>query len=251
MNNTFQEKVILITGAAGGFGQILAQKTAARGARLVLGDLDLDALEALAAPLRDSGADVATARCDVSNEADVAALVALATAEFGQLDIAVNNAGISGLFKPLIEIDEAEFDTNLAVNAKGVFFGIKHEVLQMLKQDGGIILNVASMAGLGAAPMLGAYAAAKHAVVGLTKTAAVEYADKNIRVNAICPFFSPTPMVTSMADEGMQGMLAKRCPMKRLGSPEEMVDVMITLIDPNNSYMTGQTIAVDGGTSAF
>ncbi|QFU75194.1 glucose 1-dehydrogenase [Halioglobus maricola] len=251
MADNFDNKVVLITGAAGGFGQLLAQKLGAAGAKLVLGDLDTEALQAQAETLRSAGTEVVTVRCDVSSEAEVSGLVNLAVETFGRLDIAVNNAGISGSFKALIDVEEDEYDLNLAVNAKGVFFGLKHQIRQMLTQGGGTVLNVASMAGLGAAPLLGAYCAAKHAVVGLTKTAAAEYADKNVRVNAICPFFSPTPMVTNVADQGTRDVLAKRCPMKRLGTPEEMVDVMLTLIDPKNTYMTGQTIAVDGGVSAF
>ena len=144
-------------------------------------------------------------------------------------------------------------DINYAVNAKGVFFGIKHGIRQMLAQSppGGIVLNVASMAGIGGAPTIGAYAAAKHAVVGLTKTAAYEYAAKGVRVNAICPFFSPTPLVTDAELGQKMDSLARGTPMKRLGDPEEMVEVMLMLMSPANSYMNGQAVAVDGGMSAI
>ncbi|MGI9286766.1 MAG: SDR family NAD(P)-dependent oxidoreductase, partial [Pseudomonadales bacterium] len=170
---------------------------------------------------------------------------------FGRLDIAINNAGISGAMKALIDTEEADVDINFAVNTKGVFFGVKHQIRQMLTQGGGTILNVASMAGIGAAPKQTAYAAAKHAVVGITKTAAVEYGRKNIRVNAVCPFYSPTSLVTDSDIGEQQAFLAQGSPMKRLGTPEEMVEAMLMLIAPENSYMNGQAIAIDGGVSAF
>ena len=246
----FKQKTILITGSAGGFGRILAARLAEGGARLVLGDLNIDELEKLAAGLESSGAEVATQRCDVTVESDLEALVNLAVTRWGRLDIAVNNAGISAPMKSLIDTTGDDLDTNFAVNAKGVFFGMKHQIRQMLGQEGGIILNVASLAGLGGAPKLTAYAAAKHAVVGMTKTAALEYARKNIRVNAVCPYYSPTPLVTESNFSERMDMLEQGSPMKRLGQPEEMVAAMLMLIDPENSYMNGQTVAVDGGVSA-
>lgn len=247
----FANTVILVTGAASGFGNILAEKLAPAGARLVLGDINEDGLEQVAAALRKGGAEIVTRRCDVSVESDVAALVQSAVEAFGRLDIAINNAGLGTPMKSLIDIEEAEMDLNFAVNTKGVFFGLKYQIRQMLAQGGGTVLNVASMAGLSGAPKLGAYAAAKHAVVGLTRTAAVEFARKNIRVNAVCPYYSPTPLVTGNELAGMQDFLAQGSPMKRLGEPEEMVAAMLMLIHPDNSYMTGQAVAVDGGTSAI
>ncbi|OXH94120.1 hypothetical protein CA830_03555 [Burkholderia multivorans] len=135
--------------------------------------------------------------------------------------------------------------------AQGVFFGMKHQIRQMLAQREGVILNVASMAGLGGAPKLAAYAASKHAVIGLTKTAAIEYARHGIRVNAICPFYSTTPMVTDSDIGDRQDFLAQGSPMKRLGRPEEIVATMLSLCAKENTYLTGQAVAVDGGVSAF
>ncbi|CAA0079456.1 Levodione reductase [Zhongshania aliphaticivorans] len=247
----FNNKVILITGAASGFGKIMAEKLSVAGAQLVLGDINAEGLEQVVSPLREAGADIVSQRCDVTVESDMATLVEAAVNNFGRLDIAVNNAGAGTAMKLLIDMDEAEFDFNINVNAKSVFFGMKYQIRQMLTQEQGIVLNVASMAGLGAAPKLSGYGAAKHAVVGLTKTAAVEYARKGIRVNAVCPFFSPTPLVTNAELGGMQDLLAQGSPMKRLGTPEEMVEVMFMLMSPDNSYMNGQAIAVDGGTSAL
>jgi NAD(P)-dependent dehydrogenase (short-subunit alcohol dehydrogenase family) len=248
--DSYAGQVVMITGAASGFGALLAHELAAMGARLALGDLDADGLERVAAPLRAAGANVIAQRCDVSVEADVAALVAAAVAQFGRLDIGINNAGIAPSMKALIDTDEADLDLSFAVNAKGVFFGMKHQIRWMLAQGGGVILNVASMAGLGGAPKLAAYAAAKHAVVGLTKTAAVEYARRGIRVNAVCPFYSTTPMVTGSDIGNKQDFLAQGSPMKRLGTPEEVVATMLMLCAKENSYLTGQAVAVDGGVSA-
>lgn len=248
-NSSFKDHVILITGAAGGFGQLLIDQLITAGAKLVLGDLNVDRLESIAAEYPST--DLLTQRCDVTSETDVENLVMAAIEKFGCLDIAINNAGMSSAMKPLIETSEKDMDINFAVNTKGVFFGMKYQIRQMLSQEsGGIILNVASKAGVGGAPKLTAYSAAKHAVVGITKTAALEYARKNIRINAICPYYSPTPLVTEGIDPELQEMLAKGSPMKRLGEPIEMVEAMLMLIAPENSYMNGQAIAVDGGVSA-
>ena len=245
MSGRFEGKVALVTGAASGFGKLLAEALAAEGARLVMGDSNKWGLRHVA-----RGHLATYMRCDVTREDRVQALCNLAIEQFGQLDIAVNNAGIAGPMKRLTEIREDEFDLIHAVNAKGTFFGLKHQI-PLMRDRGGVILNVASVAGLGAAPKLAAYAAAKHAVVGLTRTAAIEEARHNIRVNAICPFYSPTPMVTESGMADMQDFLAGASPMKRLGSPAEMVAAMMALLDPANSYMTGQAIAVDGGVTAY
>lgn len=241
----FEGKVALITGAASGFGKLLAEALAAEGALLVMGDRNKWGLRHVA-----RGHLATYMRCDVTKEDRVKALCDLAIEQFGRLDIAVNNAGLAGPMKPLTEIREDEFDLIHAVNAKGTFFGLKHQI-PLMRDTGGTILNVASVAGLGAAPKLAAYAAAKHAVVGLTKTAAIEEARNRIRVNAVCPFFSPTPMMTNGDMADMQLFLANASPMKRLGTPEEITAAMLALLDPANSYMTGQAIAIDGGVTAY
>lgn len=248
----FCNKVILITGAAGGFGQALVEKLVQENAKLVLADINLAGLDTMVAAYQKSGVEIVTQACDVTKESDVASLLATATKIYGRLDIAINNAGLSAPMKSLLETSEHDLDVNFAVNTKGVFFGMKYQLQQMLKQDhGGTILNVASKAGLGGAPRLTAYCASKHAVVGITKTAALEFADKNIRINAICPYFSPTPLVTKGIDPAILDTLAGLSPMRRLGKPEEMVQAMLMLIDPENSYINGQAIAVDGGMSAY
>lgn len=250
----FTGKSVIITGAASGFGKLLAQELGKRGACLVLGDINTDALDTVADELAGQGVKVAALRCDVSIEADCKAMVDTALAQFGHLDMAVNNAGIAHAFVPFDQLTDEILDLQININVKGVMYGMKHQIAAM-KENGGAIVNVSSMAGLGGAPKIGAYSAAKHAVIGMTKTAAVEYARRNIRVNAVCPFYSHTPMV----DEGelsenkdtVHAMLASGSPMKRLGQPEEIVTVMLMLLSPANTYMTGQSLAVDGGVSAF
>jgi NAD(P)-dependent dehydrogenase (short-subunit alcohol dehydrogenase family) len=251
MNLTsYAGQVVMITGAASGFGELLARELAVMGARLVLGDRNHEGLQRVARELRAAGAEVVDLHCNVTREAEVKAMVDAAVASFGRLDVGVNNAGMSTPMKALIDTLESDLDLNFAVNAKGVFFGMKHQIAQMLKQGGGVILNVASMAGLGGAPKLAAYSAAKHAVIGLTRTGAAEYARRNIRVNAVCPFYSSTPMVTEGLAEHVE-YLSQASPMKRLGTPGETVAVMLMLCARENSYMTGQAVAVDGGVSAL
>lgn len=247
MTSEFAGKRVLITGAASGFGKLLSENLSAQGAELVLGDIDDVRLRDVATSL--TGAD-RFVRCDVSQEEDVKALCALARDTFGGLDLAINNAGFAPPMKSLLETSEEEFDRCHSVNAKGVFFGMKHQIPLMLDQ-GGAILNVASVAGLSAAPKLSAYAASKHAVVGLTRTAAVEFARSNVRINAVCPFFSPTPLMTESGFADREDFLAAGVPMKRLGEPVEIVETMLSLLRPANSYLTGQAIAVDGGVLAL
>ncbi len=250
----FTGKSVIITGAASGFGKLLAEELGKRGASLVLGDINTDALDAVADTLAGQGVKVAAVKCDVASEADCKAMVDTALAQFGHLDMAVNNAGIAHAFIPFDQLTDEVLDQQININVKGVMYGMKHQIAAM-KENGGAIVNVSSMAGLGGAPKIGAYSAAKHAVIGMTKTAAVEYARRNIRVNAVCPFYSHTPMVDegelSENKETVHAMLASGSPMKRLGQPEEIVTVMLMLLSPANSYMTGQSLAVDGGVSAF
>lgn len=247
--NNFSGQVVLITGAASGFGKLLAEQLAERNAKLILSDRNEKGLAEVVNLLRKQGAEVFDKVCDVTIELQVKDLVTSGAAHFQRLDIAVNNAGISTPMKAFIETEESELDLNFSVNAKSVFFGMKYQIPVMIAQGGGSILNVASLAGLGAAPKLAAYGAAKHAVVGLTRTAAVEYAKRNIRVNAVCPFYSPTPLMNEFDIE--HETLALGSPMKRLGEPAEIVAAMLGIISPDNRYMNGQAIAIDGGISAF
>ncbi len=253
----FEGKSVLITGAASGFGRIAAMRFAAEGARLTLGDINGDGLAKVA---EEIGTGVARAVTDVSLEADQRGLAELAISQHGKLDIALNNAGAGSPMARLPETDVAEFDRMMAINARGVFLGMKYQLPVMADAGGGVVLNTASAAGLVGAGMLSAYAASKHAVVGLTRAAADEFARHNVRVNAICPSFATTPLFDEMADEigGMRGesreaaykRISSRIPMRRVAEPDEIVEIMLMLCDPVNTFMTGQAIAVDGGLTA-
>ncbi len=251
----FSDQSIIVTGAASGFGALLAQMLDARGASLVLGDINESGLQDTASNLKSAPTTLVG---DVADETYASALVEAAVKQNGKLDIALNNAGIAPPeLKTIAELDLDVLEQQLQVNAKGVALGMKYQLRAMAVKKSGSILNVSSMAGVGGAPMIASYAAAKHAVVGLTKSAAVEFAKLNIRVNAICPFFAATPMVDNPllnpTDnlEDVNSRLAAGCPMKRIGTVEEMVNVMVMLISPQNTYMSGQAIMVDGATSAW
>lgn len=248
MTSEFIGRTVLITGAAGGFGHALVERLAEAGADLVLGDINADALADLA---RSLGNRAAFIRCDVTKEPDQAALVDLAMSRFGKLDIAINNAGGTSSMKSFVETTEQDLDWNFALNTKGTFFGMKHQIPVMSDAGGGSILNVASVAGIVGAPKNTGYCAAKHAVIGLTRTAAIEVARKNIRINAICPYFSLTPLVTESNLMERKAQLEAAVPMKRLAEPAEVAAAILSIVAPSNSYLTGQAIAVDGGITAF
>jgi len=248
----FTDHVVLITGAGSGFGRLLATGLAQRGAKLVLSDINEESLTSVKNEL-ESVTDVVSIAGNIADESLNKALVDAALEKFGHLDIAVNNAGIAHTPAPVHEMTEAIMDSQFGVNVKGVMFGMKYQIPAMLTQKKGHVLNVSSLAGLGGAPKGAAYAAAKHAVAGVTRTAAVEYGRKNVRVNAICPFYSPTNIlnVDGYNTPEAQAQLGQGSPMKRLGEPQEIVNTMMLMLSPGNSYMNGQTIAVDGGVTAW
>ena len=254
-------RVILITGAASGFGAGAARRFAEEGARLVLADVNAAGLEAVTGALRAGGAEVLARPADVTLEAQVQALVAAAVEHFGRLDVAINNAGIGQPFTPLDATPVEDFDRIVAVNARGVFLCMKHEAAVMKGQGGGVILNMASAAGLAGAGHLAAYAAAKHAVVGLTRSGADELARHGIRVNALCPAFAETPLFDDMAGQfatragvdadDARRRITARVPMGRTATAAEVVQAMLWTCAEDNSFMTGQAVAIDGGLTAI
>ncbi|WP_054312845.1 SDR family oxidoreductase [Mesorhizobium sp. 1M-11] len=255
----FDGATVLITGAAGGLGQGACKRFAAEGARLVLSDIDTDALERFATTL---DTETATLAGNIADEALSEALVKLAVERFDRLDVAVNNAGIAQSFVRLPQVSSDEARRIFEIDLFGVFYAMKHQIPQMERQfkangRGGVIVNVASVAGLVGAPKLSVYAAAKHGVVGLTKSAAAEYATKGVRVNAICPAHTRTKMVDdfvklSGAPEALAlSELARGVPMKRVGEVPEIVEAMLFAADPKNTFMTGHSLAVDGGIGAI
>lgn len=260
MDKRYQDKVVMITGAASGFGALAAKMFAAEGARLGLSDVNGAQLAEVVDALRAKGVEVVSDVVDVSDEALVAAHVGRIAEAFGTVHVGVNNAGIGHDVKPLQFLTTEDFDLMMNVNAKGVFLCMKYQIPLMQQHGGGAILNVASAAGLVGSGHLSLYAAAKHAVVGITKAAADENAKRGIRVNALCPSFSATPMVDEMAEQvgGKAGLsreqafthIASRVPMGRVSAPEEVVQAMLWICAPENSFMTGQAIAIDGGLTA-
>jgi NAD(P)-dependent dehydrogenase (short-subunit alcohol dehydrogenase family) len=247
------DKVVMLTGAASGIGLETAKLLGARGARLMLSDVDAARGEAVAADLTAQGAEAAFAACDVTDGEAVEQIVAATVARFGRLDCAVNNAGVEHPHMKLADHDDDQFDRTIAINLKGVYLCMKYELQQMVKQGGGVIVNLASLAGLGGAPGLGAYVASKHGVVGLTRTAALEYAKRGIRVNAVCPSFTNTEMVQRMIaqDPKMEQILTNASPMKRMGEPHEVACAVAWLCSDESSFTNGQTLALDGGITAW
>lgn len=255
----FDGLTVLITGATGGFGKRSAERFAAEGARLVLSDIDGDRLQATAASL---DAETAILAGDVSDEALSEKLVALAVERFGALHVALNNAGIAQSFVKFPNLPSDEARRIIDIDLMGVFYAMKHQIPVMEKQfranqTKSAIVNIASVAGIAGAPRLAMYAAAKHAVVGLTRSAAAEYATKGIRVNAVCPSFARTPMLTDTiymagADtEAAEADITRGVPMKRVAEIDEIIEVILFAADPKNSFMTGQTLAADGGITAI
>jgi len=255
----FAGKVVMITGAAGGFGAAAARRFAAEGARLALSDMDKSGLDAVVDDLPEA-TRIFSESIDVTSEIQIMSHIEQAVNELGSLDVAVNNAGIGQALLPLTQTSAEDFDKVMAINAKGVFLGMKHQLLVMIARKSGVILNVASAAGLIGAGQMAAYAASKHAVIGLTRSAADEVARHGIRVNALCPSFAPTALFNEMADDvgarlGVDrdqayDRVTARIPMRRLATIDEVVQAMLWACDPANSFMTGQAISIDGGLTA-
>ena len=257
----YQDKVVMITGAAGGFGAEAAKRFAAEGALLALSDIDEQGLETLGEQLLAKGVEVFTQKLDVTEEDQIKDHVAACLSKFGTLDVAINNAGIAHEMTPITALDVETYEQTMAVNSRSVFLGMKHQLPPMIKQGAGAILNVSSAAGLIGAGYMSAYAASKHAVVGLTKAAADEVARKGVRVNALCPSFADTSLFSEIADKfgesrGIERddayqQISSRVPMRRVAESGEIVQAMLWICHEENSFMTGQAISIDGGLTAI
>ncbi len=249
--NRFEAQVILITGAGSGIGRGAAVAFAAEGARVVVSDVDeANGRETVALLPTDRAIFV---HCDVADASQVDKLVRQIIEHYGRLDVAINNAGVGGEIAKLADVTMEDYQKVMRINLDGVFFGMQAQIRQMLTQEkGGCIVNVASLAGLRAMPDSAAYTATKHAVVGLTKVAALEYARKNIRVNAVCPAFTRSGMVDRLFDivPEYEEKLLKGIPVGRYGEPEDIALAMLWLCDPTNSFVTGLALPLDGGMMA-
>jgi NAD(P)-dependent dehydrogenase (short-subunit alcohol dehydrogenase family) len=242
----------LVTGGGSGIGAATAACLAREGARVLVADVDEAGGERAVGAIRAAGGEAWFARADVTRERDVESLVAAALERFGRLDCAVNSAGVTGALGPVHEMALAEWERTLAINLTGVFLCTKHEVTAMLRQGSGAVVNVASGSGVVATPLLAAYAASKHGVLGLTKTAAVENARTGVRVNAICPGTTDTPMLrAAMArDSGLEKLILRGMPGGRFGRPEEIAEAAVWLCSDRASFVTGESLLVDGGAVA-
>ena len=249
----FEDFTVLITGAASGMGEETARMFATSGASVMLADRNEQALKLLTDQLSKNGHRVAYTTCDVSDEEQVKAMVDKTVDTYGALDAAYNNAGIMAPLNNTTDISSESFDQILNVNLKGIWLCMKYELIQMNKQGHGSIVNASSIGGLIGVPGRSSYVASKHGIIGLTKSAALEYASNNIRINAVCPGTIHTPMV----DEMMKTMslieeeVLKVTPANRFGSSEDIASAVLWLSSSAASYVTGQAIAVDGGYTAM
>jgi NAD(P)-dependent dehydrogenase (short-subunit alcohol dehydrogenase family) len=247
---SFENKVALVTGAGSGLGLATAKAFAESGASVVLADRNEESARSAASDLAANGHKTLAVRCDVSNDAEVEAMVQKTVAAFGRLDAAYNNAGIQNLLAEIADATRQDYDRVMGVNLGGVWSCMKFELQHMRKQGSGAIVNCSSLGGLVGGAERANYHAAKHGVLGLTKSAALEYAARGIRINAICPGLIQTPMSDQMVAAGQGEALKameKSVPMGRVGRPEEIASSVLWLCSDAASYVTGQSISVDGG----
>lgn len=249
MEINFNGQVALITGAASGMGLAAAQAFAKSGAAVVLADVNMAAVEQEVKALAAKGYKALAVCCDTSNEVQVKAMIEKTVEAFGGLDAAYNNAGVNSRMTDTADLEPEEYDRILNIDLRGVWLCMKYELQQMRKQESGAIVNCSSLGGLVGNPGRAAYHAAKHGVLGLTKSAAIEYAPRGIRINAVCPGVIETPMVQQMVASGdlSQEDCAKMAPIGRLGTVEEIADTVLWLCSDHSGFIIGQSIAVDGG----
>ncbi|MAA71956.1 MAG: short chain dehydrogenase [Bermanella sp.] len=248
----FTDKVAIITGASAGIGKATAIAFAQNGAKVVVADINQQDGEAVVNEITQAGGTAMFVPCDVTNDQQVMSLVDATLEAYGKLDIAFNNAGIEIEQSKLADGEESVFDKIMDVNVKGVWRCMKYQIPAMLKNGSGSIVNTASVAGLGAAPKMAIYSASKHAVIGLTKSAAVEYGKKGIRVNAVCPAVIDTEMFRRAAesDPRKAEFVAGMHPVGRIGKVEEIAEAVMYLCSSNSGFTTGIALPVDGGHTA-
>ena len=246
-----KNKIVIVTGAGSGIGKATAIHFAKHGATVIVSDINLANAQKVAEEIVTNKGKSLPIKANVTVFEEVEKLISKTVDEFGQLDVIVNNAGIGPNLLKTHESSLKDWDSVIAVNQTGVFYCMKVALQQFLKQGHGNIVNIASLAGLKASPNNISYSASKFAVVGMTKSAAMEYATKNIRVNAVCPGYTESALLTQLinAKPEMDAILKSVIPMKRYGKAKEIADAVVWLASDNTKFMTGQTITLDGGTS--
>lgn len=248
----FEGKVALVTGGGSGIGRATARAFARQGAQVVIGNRNVQRGEETVAMIRKAGGTASFKRTDVLVAAEIESLIDHAVKTYGGLDLAFNNAGVEGTVAPIVQQTEADYDAVMDVNVKGVWLSMKYEILRMLERGGGAIVNCSSVAGLIGFPNMAPYFASKHAVIGLTKVAALEYSAQGIRINAVNPAVIETEMVDRIA-EGFsmkKDELIPMHPIGRLGRVEEIAEAVLWLCSPKSSFVTGHSLVVDGGFTA-
>jgi NAD(P)-dependent dehydrogenase (short-subunit alcohol dehydrogenase family) len=246
--NRFTDRVAFITGAASGIGRAAAIAFAAEGARVAILDRSADALRTVEASVKEAGGEVLAIACDVSSPDQVEGAIKQIVDRFGRLDIAFNNAGVENKAAPVHEIDLAEWDRIIGINLRGTFLCMKHELAQMVKQGRGVVVNTSSGAGIRGVAGGAAYAASKHGIIGLTRSAALDYAKQNIRVNAVLPGNIETPMMDRFTGGDIQKAIDLE-PVGRLGKPEEIAEAVLWMASDLGGFVTGAATVIDGGWS--
>ncbi|QDK83447.1 glucose 1-dehydrogenase [Spirosoma sp. KCTC 42546] len=261
--STFTNQIAFITGAGSGIGRVTALAFANAGATVVVAEINEQNGRETTKQIQQQGGRALFIPCDVSNPDQIEKAVRQTVDVFGRLDIGINNAGIGGKFGRLLDQTKQDFDQIMAINVGGVFYGMQAQIRQMLTQKvnshpvgdhpvGGKIVNVSSIAGVRGMPMGAPYSASKHAVIGLTKTAALEYVRHHIRINAVCPVYTHSPMVDELIGTapGMEERMRRMVPMGRFGQPEEVAQAILWLCSDDNAFVTGQALQIDGGLTA-
>lgn len=249
MGVSFEGQVALVTGAGSGMGLATARAFAEAGASVVLADINEEAVRTAADKLTARAFKAIAIYCNVADESQVVSMIEQTVSTFGRLDAAFNNAGVISRWTEMVAVTNDEWNRVMEINLRGVWNCMRHELRQMLQQGSGAIVNCSSIGGIAGAPGLSAYSASKHGVIGLTKTAALEYAAKGIRVNAVCPGMINTPMADVLTGGNTQILdeMVKNAPIGRLGEPEEIAAAVLWLCSPGASYVIGHALVVDGG----
>ena len=252
MKTGLEGRIVLVTGGASGIGRASCLAFVGEGARIVVADMALEGGEETASLARRAGGEAIFVRADVSKASDVDVLVAKAVEKYGRLDCAHNNAGIAGPMARAADCSEQDWDDIIRVNLKSIWLCMKREIAEMAKQRSGVIVNTASTAGLRGARLASAYAASSHGVVGLTRSAALEYATDGIRINAVCPGIVDTPMIRRHigGDAKREAQFKAASPVGRMATPDEIAQAVVWLCSEGASYVTGHALVVDGGRTA-